>query len=320
MNWILRRSMLLFFLLYASFSTMAFASAPIYFNVQDRMIEVNGLNFHLVDYGGQGKTVFLLHGLTANARYWDAVAERLVDQYHVVAIDIRGRGDSDKPQNGYYDQWQYAQDVKDVLDSLKIDKVILAGHSMGAQVGVIFANQYPERIFSLILVDGGLGFSPDQRDKIYKALKPAFARLGKPYPDFQTYLKEAKEGPYYKDGWNKYIARYYWYDVFYQTDGTVVPKTAKHAIIPAVKGRPFDMDKLNSGIKVPVLLLQSPQGFIVGEESIPLVVPEKGRQFIAGMAVGSKYVTIETANHYNIVLTKYDQVVREIQSFLEAIP
>lgn len=319
MNWILRRSMLLFFLLYASFSTMAFASAPIYFNVQDRMIEVNGLNFHLVDYGGAGQTVFLLHGLTANARYWDAVAERLVDQYHVVAIDFRGRGDSDKPQNGYYDQWQYAQDVKDVLDALKVDKVILAGHSMGAQVGVIFANQYPERISRLILVDGGLSFSPGHRDKIYKGLKPAFARLGKSYPDFSAYLKEAKESPYYQDGWNKYIARYYWYDVFYNADGTVVPKTVKYAIMPALKGRPFDMDKLNSGIKAPVLLLQSPYGFIVDKECIPLVIPDKGRQFIAGMAAGSKYVTIEKSNHYNIVLTYYDQVVREIRTFLEVV-
>ncbi len=292
------------------------ASTPAYFNAQDKMIEAGGINFHLVDYGGQGKTIILVHGLTANVRYWDAVAERLVDQYHVIALDIRGRGDSDKPESGYYDQWQYAQDVKQILDILKIDKVIFAGHSMGAQIGVIFANQYPERLSRLILVDGGLSFTREHRDKIYKGLKPAFARLGKQYADFQTYLAEAKKGPYYKDDWNKYVARYYWYDVFHNLDGTVIPKTAKYAIFPKVKSRPLDLGKLYSGIKVPALLLQSPYGFIIGAERIPLVIPEKGRQFVLGLPIGSRYVTIEGANHYNIVLTKYDQVVWEIKSFL----
>ncbi|MFC7441741.1 alpha/beta fold hydrolase [Laceyella putida] len=288
--------------------------------IRDMMIKVNGIQLHVVDYGGQGEPVVLIHGLTANARYWDAVAERMRDKYHVIALDIRGRGDSAKPATGYYDVWQYAEDIKGMLDHFNIGRAIVMGHSMGAHTAVAFANKYPDRLSRVVLVDGGVGFSEEQSEKINRALQPSLARIGKTYPDFDTYLRLHQQGPYYKQSWNRYVNQYYWHDVRINEDGSVTPKVAKQAVFPE-QSRPIDLDALNYKIKVPVLLLQTPDGFILDETSkdtVPVVEPQKGKYLIRLLPQGSRYVEIEGANHYTIVLTKYEEVVKEVKRFLSA--
>lgn len=283
-------------------------------DIKDIKIPVNGIDIHAIDYGGSGKDVILVHGLTANARFWDAIAERLIKNYHVIAIDVRGRGDSDKPETGYYDYWQYVDDVKSVLDYYKIDKVIYMGHSMGALTGVLFANQYPERLERLVLVDAGTSIDP----RLKEALAPAYAKVGTIYESYDSYINQNKKSPSFKE-WNNYTDRYFWYDVYHNSDGTVIPKVAKQAIWPKIKSRGVNWDEINVKIKVPTLLLHAPLGLPLADGTIvPVLIPDKAQELAKILPQGSRYVEIEGSNHYNIILTRYEQTLKEINDFLDS--
>ena len=106
---------------------------------------------------GTAPTLLLLHGLGCDRHTWDPVWERLGEHYTLLAPDLLGHGESDKPR-GDYSPGGYANGMRDLLTVLGIDKVTVIGHSFGGAVAMQFAYQFPERTERLGLVDpGGLG-------------------------------------------------------------------------------------------------------------------------------------------------------------------
>jgi pimeloyl-ACP methyl ester carboxylesterase len=106
---------------------------------------------------GTGPALLLLHGLGCDHRTWDPVLERLSRYFTVIAPDLLGHGESDKPR-GDYSIAAYANGMRDLLTVLGIDKVTVVGHSLGGGVAMQFAYQFPERTERLCLVaPGGLG-------------------------------------------------------------------------------------------------------------------------------------------------------------------
>jgi pimeloyl-ACP methyl ester carboxylesterase len=103
---------------------------------------------------GTGEAIVLLHGLASTHRWWDLVTERLPG-LRVVRFDQRGHGESGAPPDGY-DLEHLAADTLAVLDALDLDRVVLAGHSLGAGVALRVAAQRPERVAALACVDGGV--------------------------------------------------------------------------------------------------------------------------------------------------------------------
>jgi pimeloyl-ACP methyl ester carboxylesterase len=130
---------------------------------QERFISANNLNFHLLDWGGQGGWIVCLHGLASQAHIWDLVAPRLSDTFHVVAIDQRGHGLSDKPDSGY-DFATIASDLDAILNALQIDRAILIGHSWGGNVALQYAVDHPDRVGGLVMIDGGFLQMGDRMD------------------------------------------------------------------------------------------------------------------------------------------------------------
>jgi pimeloyl-ACP methyl ester carboxylesterase len=120
----------------------------------ERYAEANGLRFHLWDWGGVGQPVVLLHGLASNARIWDFVAPELARAARVVAVDQRGHGLSDKPDDGY-DFASVVADLHALTQTLGFDHPVVVGHSWGASVAAAYAAQYPEAPAGIALVDGG---------------------------------------------------------------------------------------------------------------------------------------------------------------------
>lgn len=113
---------------------------------------VNSIRLHYLDWGGDGPVLLFLTGLGNNAHIYDKFAPRFTDKFHVIALTRRGHGDSDYPEAGY-DADTLTEDVQQFMDSLKIDKVILAGHSMANVELCHFAALHPERIIKLIFLD-----------------------------------------------------------------------------------------------------------------------------------------------------------------------
>jgi pimeloyl-ACP methyl ester carboxylesterase len=106
---------------------------------------------------GTGPAVLLLHGLGCDHTTWDAVIEPLSRRYTVIAPDLLGHGQSDKPRADYT-LGGFANGMRDLLTVLGIDKATVVGHSFGGGVAMQFAYQFPERTERLMLVaSGGLG-------------------------------------------------------------------------------------------------------------------------------------------------------------------
>ncbi len=284
--------------------------------MENMKIKISDIDLHVVDFGGSGlETILLVHGLTANARYWDAVAERLVKDYRVLALDLRGRGESGKPAAGYYDLWQYARDLKELAEALSLDQMILMGHSLGAMVGVVFASQHAEHLSRLVLVDGGVEFVQEELKLLEEALSLRLHILGTVFADWHTYLEFMKKNPNHRH-WNHYIERYYWHDVHHHDDGSVVSKTPRHAALP-FQQRPASLNELGARIDVPTLLLQAPEGLQYGSENVVVVPPEKAKHFISKLPEGSRFAQIDGANHHSIILNHYEALVDMVKGFLQ---
>jgi pimeloyl-ACP methyl ester carboxylesterase len=124
--------------------------------VEVRHIEIHG---HRVGYrsGGSGPVIVLIHGLAASSATWRFVMPMLTEQFTVIAPDLLGHGDSDKPR-GDYSLGAFASGVRDLLLALGHDRATVVGHSFGGGVAMQFAYQFPERCERLVLVSsGGLG-------------------------------------------------------------------------------------------------------------------------------------------------------------------
>jgi pimeloyl-ACP methyl ester carboxylesterase len=106
---------------------------------------------------GSGPALLLLHGLGCDSSTWEPVIDTLAEHYTVIAPDLLGHGESDKP-DADYSLGGYANGMRDLLTVLGIEKVTVVGHSFGGGVAMQFAYQYPDRTERIALVSsGGLG-------------------------------------------------------------------------------------------------------------------------------------------------------------------
>ncbi len=123
---------------------------------QDKTVTANGHTLHYLDWGTTGKPVMLLaHGLRGHAHSWDDVSAAMGADFHVLALDQRGRGDSDWAKDGDYTTGAYVADLAGFCQALSLDKFTLVGHSMGGRNSMAFGGQYPEMLEKLIIVDVG---------------------------------------------------------------------------------------------------------------------------------------------------------------------
>ncbi|MBI4233269.1 MAG: alpha/beta hydrolase [Chloroflexi bacterium] len=122
----------------------------------ERFIQVNGLRLHYVEWGeGNRRPVLLLHGIAAHARYWDPLAKSLCREYRVIALDLRGHGDSQwSPQQAYQTE-DYVADVAGVSEALRLDGAVVVGGSLGGRVAMVYGGVYPERVSRLVVEDVG---------------------------------------------------------------------------------------------------------------------------------------------------------------------
>lgn len=128
-----------------------------------------GVKLEVLDWGGTGRPLVLLTGLGDNAHVFDTFASKLTGKYHVYGITRRGFGASDNPPAVWenYSADRLGNDVISVLDQLKLERPILAGHSIAGEELSSIGSRHPERVAGLIYLDAGYGFAmyvPSSRD------------------------------------------------------------------------------------------------------------------------------------------------------------
>jgi len=140
-------------------ATIIFAAAislPAQSPYQDKFITVNGLRLHYLDWGAAGKQPFImLHGIGRIAHSFDHIAPHFNTDYHVIALDMRGHGDSQWSPEGAYLVEDYARDLAAFIELLNLRDVILLGNSTGGRVVQFYAGTHPERMAKLIVEDVG---------------------------------------------------------------------------------------------------------------------------------------------------------------------
>lgn len=139
------------------------------------IITRDGVRLNVIARGDDAPQVVLVHGLASNARLWDGVGDRLADLgLPSVAVDLRGHGESDRPDDGF-DMITVADDVADVVRSFSDGPVVLAGQSWGGNVVVECAARHPDLVRAVVGVDGGLiALSEDFADmeQVWQVLAP----------------------------------------------------------------------------------------------------------------------------------------------------
>jgi pimeloyl-ACP methyl ester carboxylesterase len=119
-----------------------------------RVVDVNALRLHLLEWGSSGSPgLCFLHGGSAHAHWFDAVAPAFADRFHVVSLDQRGHGESAWPATAAYATEDFASDLEGVLDALDWREAVIAGHSMGGHNAMAFAAWRPARVRALVIVD-----------------------------------------------------------------------------------------------------------------------------------------------------------------------
>jgi esterase len=109
---------------------------------------------------GKGKPFVILHGLFGNSDNWQTHGKRLSEYYRVIMVDLRNHGHSDWSEDFSYELM--VVDLKELFDDLNLQDVILLGHSMGGKVSMLFAQQFPELLEKLIVVDMGVKSYPSR--------------------------------------------------------------------------------------------------------------------------------------------------------------
>jgi len=122
----------------------------------------DGVQLEVLDFGGQGLPILLLPGLGATAHSFDDLAPLLAQQHRVVAMTRRGAGNSTKPDFGF-DTPRLGQDVLEVMDAMKLGKLLLVGHSIAGDELTWLGGHHPERFSGLIYLDAAYDRSGDPK-------------------------------------------------------------------------------------------------------------------------------------------------------------
>ena len=120
----------------------------------ERFAEVNGVRLHYF-IGGQGSPVVLLHGYAETGHMWLPLMPLLAKNHTVIVPDLRGAGNSSKPDSGY-DKKNMAVDIHDLTSSLGFDRVSIVGHDIGLMVAYAYAAQFPQATERVVLMDAFL--------------------------------------------------------------------------------------------------------------------------------------------------------------------
>jgi len=261
--------------------------------------------------------VVCLHGITAQHRAFNAVARYLETSHGLVGVDLRGRGDSDKPELGYSLE-AHAADVVRVLDHLGLRNAVLAGHSMGGFVALKTALMFPERVRAIVLLDGGwprVESTPEELSEeekqeaaaLEEGLARAFKRLDMTFESPEAYLdfwfpdQNLKMGDLHQD-----LADYYLYDLG-EVEGGYRPKASRVAAeedSPSVSSTSPTAEEMR-GVACPVALVRASQGFFPGSD--PLISDEV-RDMMEGPLDISTEILLEGANHYTMLWPEYTRV------------
>ncbi len=263
----------------------------------DRFVEVDGLRIHYVDWGGSGRPLVMVHGLDRVARTFDHLAVRFSPAYRVIAIDMRGHGDSGWDPKGRYLVEDHVGDLEGVVQQLGLRDLTLWGNSTGGRVVQVFAGKHPDLVSRVISEDVGPERPRQIADNYAKRVQQEqagwaseeelLAQLRKTNPRMSAAVLE----PYVRYGTKK------------RADGRIEWKRDPQLVNGFVA---TDLWRFVREIKSPIL-------YIIGGRSN--IVPPETREELKKTLPNAQLITVADVGHYPSD-EKPDEVLEIVNRFL----
>jgi pimeloyl-ACP methyl ester carboxylesterase len=264
----------------------------------------DGIELTFGYWPGRGAPAVALHGLTASYVNFIGVAERLAGRRPLLAFDLRGRGDSDKPE-GPYGLAQHARDVAEAMRAFALGPSLVVGHSMGAFIATALAAQNPELVSGLILIDGGylldMPAGADADQVLDTVLAQRITQLQETYPSREVYREFWRSRPNFPAAdWGPWTEAFLNYEV--GGDAPLLRPKASEAAVRFDVAESFKVGEITArlqAVRVPVLLLRAAAGFAAER---PQLIPD------AAVAEMRRYLptleeeTVPGSTHYTVVL------------------
>jgi len=265
----------------AGATTAGVADAP------SRFARLDGIRVHYKSYGKGREALVFVHGWTCNMTFWRGQIPAFESKTRVIAIDLPGHGQSDKPHVDYTMDY-FARSIDAVLRDAGVDRAVLVGHSMGTPVIRQFYRKYPNKTLALVLVDGAL----------------------RPFADEATMAKfiEPLRGPNYNEAASQFLA-----GMLAPVSSTALREeikssmlsTPQYVAVSAMDGMASKVIWTNDKINVPVLAIMAKSPFW----------PADNEQFYRSVAPNLEYHMWEGVSHF-LMMEKPTEFNEALEAFL----
>ena len=274
------------------------------------------LRLHYVDWGNESAPPLLLvHGGRDHCRNWDWVAEALRQDYHVIAPDLRGHGDSQWMIGGSYGVPEFVYDIAQLLHQTKLTPVTIISHSLGGMISLQYSGIYPENVTRLVAIEG-LGMSPKMlaeraaQSAQYRlqewigSLRKLSGRAPRRYPSQEeAFQRMQEENPHLSPSQARHLTLH---GINQNEDGTYSWKFDNYVrAFPPFGISPAEVQELWSAITCPTLLIR-------GTESWASDPIKDGR---AAHFRNARVVSVEGAGHW-VHHDRLDEFLALVRDFL----
>lgn len=251
-----------------------------------RMQEHGGIRLHYIDAGRGKNAIVFIHGWTCNANFWRFQIPEFAKEMRVIAVDLPGHGQSEKPQIPYTMDL-FARSVAAVLKDAGVKKAVLAGHSMGAPVIWQFYRLFPENVSALVIFDGSLR-KFESKEFEENLLKPM---RGPEYRKVTEQFLSGMLGPHMSDDLRSEIR-------------TQMLKTPQYVAVSAMDGMLEDRIWKKDRINVPVLAIMavSPWWPPDNEEYYRSIAPDIDYKIMTDVG---HFLMMEKPDEFNLILKNF---------------
>src|SRR5436853_3294716 len=255
-------------------------------NGESHFTTLDGARIHYVNYGKGSEALVLIHGWTCNLDNWRDQAPDFAKRNRVIALDLPGHGQSDKPQITYSVDL-FARAVDAVMRDAKVKRAVLVGHSMGTPIARQFYRKYPEKTLAIVIVDGPLRPFGDKAmmDRMIAGLR------GLDYRELTTKMFAGMAGPNLSAEARERI-------------NASTRNTPQYVLVSAMEGMAdpsiWGEDKIN----VPVLAIMSKNPFYPPnvEESFRGIAPNMDFQMWDGVG---HFIMMEKPKEFNAAVLQF---------------
>ncbi len=287
--------------------------------MKEKRVKAGQIELQIRDYEHPGDAIIFLHFSGANLMMWQRIVPYFQDHYRLILVDLRGHGKSDKPATGYHMD-EMARDVIGVMQHLGLERAHIVGSSLGAEVGLSLAANYPAKVISFVN-DGALsseygpystweGSQADFQAHVAAQLEKMHAAPEKVYPSLDAMVAANRENLEKYGYWNEYMEAVVRYGALKLDDGQYTRGFRKQAMETYMKHYfTYRLEDYYAKVQCPLMML-------TGAEALENEPEKAVMEGLRALAAQAKIVALNGWDHpYGWLLTP-EEVSKAVLKFL----